>query len=372
MGDVFLYGTLCHAPLRAAVLGVAVEGVPAVVPDHAVRRAAGQPFALILPEPGAAAAGLLLRDPGEAAMARLGWYAAARGFEPVTVPVAQGGVATAFAPRPGLCAPGGAWSLDDWLAREGAVVTATAPDVMRLMGKKPAEALRARMPQMLVRGAARLRAAAARPVSVGFVPAPGDVVPLDWAEPYAAFFAVEEHRLSHRRFDGRMGEPIGRAVFVSADAVTVLPYDPARDRVLLIEQFRAAPWARGDARPWLLEAIAGRIDPFETAEEAARREAAEEAGLTLGALHPVAEYYPSPGAKTECLWSYVGIADLPDGAGGLGGLEGEGEDIRAHVMTFDALMALIDRGEAANGPLILSAWWLARHRERLRAAQAGG
>jgi len=163
---------------------------------------------------------------------------------------------------------------------------------------------------------------------------------------------------------------VSRAVFISGDAVTVLPYDPVRDRVLLIEQFRPAPMARGDAQPWLLEAIAGRIDPGESPEQAARREAFEEAGLVLGDLLPVAQYYPSPGAKSEFLYSYVALTDLPDGAAGVFGVEGETEDIRGQLVDFADLMALVASGEAANAPLILTALWLQRERARLRAVVA--
>ena len=151
--------------------------------------------------------------------------------------------------------------------------------------------------------------------------------------------------------------------------MTVLPYDPVRDRVLLVEQFRAGPYARGDANPWQLEAIAGRIDPGEGPEEAARREAVEEAGLQLGALLPVAAYYPTPGAKTEYLYSYVALCDLPDGSAGVFGVASEAEDIRGHLLAFDALMALVASGEASNAPLILTALWLQRERARLRSGQ---
>jgi nudix-type nucleoside diphosphatase (YffH/AdpP family) len=150
------------------------------------------------------------------------------------------------------------------------------------------------------------------------------------------------------------------------DAVTVLPWDPVRDRVLVVEQFRAGCWMRGDANPWSIEPVAGRIDGGETPEEAARRETREEAGLALHELLPVGTYYPSPAAVTEYLYSYVALADLPDGAAGVGGAEEEAEDIRGHVIAFETLMELIDSGEVANGPLILTALWLSRHRERLR------
>ena len=99
------------------------------------------------------------------------------------------------------------------------------------------------------------------------------------------------------------------------------PYDPVRDTVMLVEQFRFGPHARGDARSWSLEPIAGRIDPFETPEVAVRREAAEEARLSLHALHRIGRYYVSPGAVTEYLITYVGIANLPASAEGVSGLK---------------------------------------------------
>jgi 8-oxo-dGTP pyrophosphatase MutT (NUDIX family) len=123
---------------------------------------------------------------------------------------------------------------------------------------------------------------------------------------------------------------------------------------------------RGDRRPWSLEPVAGRIAPGETPEATAHRESLEETGLALRRLELVARYYPSPGAVSEYLHSYVGIADLPDGAEGIGGEAGEHEDIRSIVLPFEALMELLASGEAENGPLILSAQWLAAHRSRLR------
>jgi len=87
----------------------------------------------------------------------------------------------------------------------------------------------------------------------------------------------------------------------------------------------------------------------------------------LGALLPVSNYYPSPGAKSEFLYSYVAIADLPDGVEGVFGLAEEAEDIRGHLLSFAEFMALVDSGEVNNAPLVLTAFWLARERARLRA-----
>lgn len=296
--------------------------------------------------------GVLLRELTVEAMARLTHYGLALGLlvEPdVSVMTAEGVVRA-----------------EGWL--DVAPVQPEAHEValavMALRGKLTVERIRARLGGIRVAVASRVRAAEAalRGLRVGT----GEVVEDGTSTLHAGFFAVDESRLRFRRFDGRMSEPIRREVFVSGDAVTVLPYDPVRDRVLLIEQMRMGPFGRGDPLPWQLEVIAGRIDPGESPEDCARREAVEEAGLALGALETVAEYYSSPGAMTEYLYSYVALCDLPDSAAGVFGVAGEAEDIRGHLVAFDALMALVAGGEASNAPLILTALWLQRERGRLR------
>src|SRR5690606_39083886 len=103
---------------------------------------------------------------------------------------------------------------------------------------------------------------------------------------------------------GGVGAGIEREPLVRHDAVCVLPYDPQRDEVVLVEQFRMGAMARGDS-PWLVETVAGLIDKDEQPEEVARREAVEEAGLEIGELWPVTAYYPSPGGSTERIHLYV-------------------------------------------------------------------
>lgn len=372
--QVFLYGTLCHAPLLRAILGRAVALRPARLSGHALRMGIDGLFPVPVPAPGRAVDGLLAAGLTEEDLARLDFHERAFGFvpQPVAVTEAEGQTLTARAywPEAGTEAAGDLalpdWSLPDWAARWGAAVTATAADVMALFG----QAARAdRYGLMLVRGAARARAETeAAPARLRRAAGPGDVAVALRRQPYARFFAVEEYDLAFRRFDGSLSETVNRAVFVTGDATTVLPYDPRRDRVLLIEQFRAGPFARGAANPWLLEPIAGRIDPGETPEETARREAVEEAGLTLGALHLVARYYPTPAAKSEFLHSFVGLADLPDGIAGIAGVAAEAEDIRSHVVDYATFREIAATPEAACGPLLLTAFWLDAHRAELRAA----
>ena len=370
MKNLFFYGTLCHLPLLRAVLGHAPEGIPARLAEHAVYVARGQAFPRIVAQAGAAAQGVLLRDVSAADRAALDYYEGGFDYETrvMQVETAAGPCAAAvYFPIEAGGEIGAPWDLAAWVAEWGAAAVATAPDVMALQDQRPPEEVMRRYRQMLVRGASRVRAAQSAPTTLRRHAHQGDIAVLRQSQPYAQFFSVEEYELRYRKFDGTMSPQINRAGFVSGDAVTVLPYDPIRDCVLLIEQFRVGPFVRGDAQPWLLEAIAGRVDPNETPEQAARREAVEEAGLTVGALEPVAQYYPSPGAKAEYLYSYVALCDLPDDVAGVFGEATEVEDIRGHRISFERLMGLVTSGEVDNAPLLLSAMWLQRERARLRA-----
>lgn len=374
MTVLFFYGTLQHLPLLQQVLGREVTVEPAVLPGHTIARAAAGDWPTLVPLSGALASGSLMRDATESDLERLDFYEGGFGYRLAaqSVQTLDGTTLTAlvYTPPKGQTSAGD-WSLDDWCRDWGDVAVATAADVMMLMGQRSGAEVARRYGLMQVRGASRLRAATAAPATRRHHADDSDVQVLRHRQSYANFFALEEYDLTYRRFDGSRSPVINRAVFVSGDAVTVLPYDPARDRVLLIEQFRAGPMGRGDPQPWLLEAIAGRIDAGETPEQAARREAVEEAGLALGALEFVAGYYPSPGAKSEYIYSYVALTDLPDGIEGVFGVEGEAEDIRGHLVSCETFMSLVESGEVNNAPLMLTAFWLQRERTRLRALRHG-
>ena len=259
------------------------------------------------------------------------------------------------------------WSFDAWVRDHGAVMVEAAREAMAVREHLTDQEFDAAYPTMVSRAQARLRARAhLAPAVVRGSHRREDIELLEVRRPYTRYFAVEEQDLRFPKFSGGMSAPVSRAAFIGGDAVTVLPYDPVRDRVLLIEQFRFGPHVRHDPRPWLLEPIAGRIDLGEAPEDTARREAVEEARLTIGDLHEIGRYYPSPGTLAEYLISYVGIADLSDGAAVIAGEETEAEDIKGHLVSFETLMDLVASGEAANAPLILSAQWIALNRESLR------
>src|SRR6202008_1341399 len=89
------------------------------------------------------------------------------------------------------------------------------------------------------------------------------------------------------------GSTIARVIEDHGNAVCVLPYDPVRRMAILVQQLRA-PALYAAKRPHFVEAVAGRIDDGEDAENSIRREAIEEAGLQLRAPYRVAPPWALP------------------------------------------------------------------------------
>jgi len=369
MKKLFFYGTLCHVPLLELVLGRRVtkgELREATLGNYSVFWADGQIFPLLVADPGGRAQGLVLKATAED-VERLNFYEGGFNYElHAIVPVGESDPVDVYFPQPGNWRPGAPWQLGDFAERHAAVTLAAAADVMALFGRIGSDEVARRLPMRRAMAAQSVVCQTGTPVQQrsGFDQA--DVSLGKYRRAYHAFFALDEIEISHRRFEGGNEGPLERAVFVSFDAAIVLPYDPRRDRVLLVEQFRVGPFLRGDPHPWTLEPIAGHIDAGETPELAAHREAAEEAGLALRELIRVGGHYPSPGASTEYYHCFIGLCDLPDEKAGRGGISHEGEDIRTHTIGLDALLGLVDSGEAEVGPLVLLALWLERYRARAR------
>lgn len=181
---------------------------------------------------------------------------------------------------------------------------------------------------------------------------------------YQGFFRLERYRLRHQRFQGGWSEPYTREIFERGHAVAVLPYDPRRDVVVMLEQFRPGA-LDAPGGPWMREYPAGMIEPGEAIEEVARREMMEEAGIVPLRLEYIMRFWVSPGGTSESLYLYYAEVDS-EGVGGIHGLEHEQEDIRVSVVPREEIMAMMEQGLICSaGPLILTQW-LALNAERLR------
>jgi ADP-ribose pyrophosphatase len=196
-------------------------------------------------------------------------------------------------------------------------------------------------------------------------PASQDVQILQRERLFKNYLAIDRCVLRHRLHAGGMSAPISRDVIARGPAVGVLLLDPARDRVILVEQFRIGALCAG-MDPWVIEIVAGVVEPGEDPRDVARRESREEAGAEVDALIPIARHLASPGITDETVETFLGRVDS-DGLGGIHGLAEEGEDIRVVAMTVDEALVACSDGRIANAMTLIALQWLALNRRTLEA-----
>jgi nudix-type nucleoside diphosphatase (YffH/AdpP family) len=369
MTPLFFYGSLRHMPLLEIVLArlpSAVDLSEAVLQGYACYAVAQGPFPMLVPQEGARAEGVVVRGLTEQDMALIDYYEGGFDYDLTDVVLESGEAAQVYLCAPDRWEPHEPWDFADWVEQWSQLSCHAAVEVMGHKGNLDRGQVAAIFPQIRARAWSKVLGAQTQTGQGVF---DGRIEVARRARAYTGYFAVDEIDLRHQKFDGSMSEQLERSYFIAGDAALVLPYDPVRDRVLLVEQMRMGPLGRGDREIWHLEPIAGRVDPGEQPEHAALREAREEAGLAVGRLETVARGYPSPGDSTGYYHIYVGITDLPDDAAGIGGLETEAENIRSRLLCFADFLAMAERQALANTPLALLAYWLAHHRSRLRSEQ---
>lgn len=369
--EIFVYGTLQSEKLLAAVAGGdPLTAQVAHLDGYIVRPVADNVVPLISVMAGSVVTGQVISGITASQLARLDAYESAFGYELIDVVVQVAGVAKAvkmYWPPDGIAAGAGDWSLADWTAEHEAVAVLGAQEMFSYDPPLTPAGIRRRWPMIENRAWARLRATSeVGPATLRRFATAQDFTVTSWDPIRGNFFALQSLKLHHTQFNGQRSEVIAREVFVGIDAAIVLPYDPKRDRILLVEQIRLGPIVRGDPQPWMLEPIAGMVDARETPLEAAIRESAEEAGLTDLDLRHISSFYPSPGSATDFFHAYAGICDLPDDHARFGGLEVEAEDLRLHLVSFDAAMDMVASGEINAGPLVMMLYWLASQRDALR------
>jgi ADP-ribose pyrophosphatase len=192
-----------------------------------------------------------------------------------------------------------------------------------------------------------------------------DIEIVDATMIFERYLRIDTFRFRHRLFSGEWSAPRSYDVLRRGQAVAIVLYDPDRDSVVLVEQFRLPALLAGSS-PWQLEAAAGVIDTDETPEAVAIRETREETGLGLiGEPIVIQRYLPSAGGSDESVVLFCGRVDATL-AEGVHGLPEEHEDIRVVVKTLREIEAMLDAGAIENGHTLIALYWLLRHREWLR------
>jgi ADP-ribose diphosphatase len=181
---------------------------------------------------------------------------------------------------------------------------------------------------------------------------------------YQGFMQLQQVQVKHRLFEGGWSETFQRELLVRHQAVMVLLYDPGRDAVVLIEQFRIGA-LEDEHGPWLLEMVAGIVEPGESLEEVASRESLEEAGCEVLALERVTKVWTSPGGSSEQITLFCGKVDS-SGVGGVHGLVEEHENICVRVVSYEVALQALAAGIIRDATSTIAMQWLQLNRDELR------
>lgn len=192
-----------------------------------------------------------------------------------------------------------------------------------------------------------------------------DVEVLARTELHRRFLRVDLITLRHRLHEGGWLGPMERELLVRDEAVGVLLYDPERDEIVMVRQFRVGVLDEKQS-PWLLELVAGMVDTDESPDEVAIRECQEEADLRPVELIRICDYYNSPGASNEKVTLFCGRVDARQ-AGGVFGLDHEHEDIEVVTLGLEEAREAVADGTIDNAMSIIAIQWLQLNQAELKA-----
>jgi ADP-ribose pyrophosphatase len=179
--------------------------------------------------------------------------------------------------------------------------------------------------------------------------------------------AYRDYERYHVTIKGTDGAPVEeqRDILRGGKVAAVLPVDLARDEIVLLRQFRmAAHLANGHGD--LIEIVAGRVEAGEQPAVAARRECAEEIGVSPAKIVELFTYLPTPGIADEEVTLYLGVVDASEVQEGAVATV-DSEQLYLMRVPIDAALAALNSGALRNGPLLIALQWLALNRDRLPA-----
>ena len=172
---------------------------------------------------------------------------------------------------------------------------------------------------------------------------------------YDGFFKMNEISLKYKKYDGNWSNEIKREIFGGAQVSAVLPYDPIKKKIVLIQQFRPGTISR-NTNNYLNEIVAGIIDPGESPEIAAKRECLEETGYKIKKLTPIQGYFPAPGSSESFYHLFLGEVDSKNGKK-IMGLYNENEDILVESFNINQVKKMMQEGKFVNGLTLIAIQW---------------
>ncbi|MFT4003855.1 MAG: NUDIX domain-containing protein [Rhizobium sp.] len=146
-----------------------------------------------------------------------------------------------------------------------------------------------------------------------------------------------------------------REIYHRTPAACILLYDPKRETVVLVRQFRLPAQLAGEPA-WMIEVPAGLLDDDEP-EAAIRREAMEETGFRVRDVRFLFKALTSPGSVTEVIHFFAAVIDTTDRVADGGGLAEEHEDIEVLEVRLSDALAMIERGDIYDAKTIMLLQW---------------
>ena len=172
---------------------------------------------------------------------------------------------------------------------------------------------------------------------------------------YSGFFNLNKYEFVHEKHNGKWTDKVEREIFSGAQVSSLLPYDPIRKEIILIQQFRAGILSRYN-KDYLYEIVAGIIDADENPEETAARECFEETGCKVKNILPIQTYFPAPGSSESYYHLYLGEVDSFDGER-IRGLESENEDILVKSYKINDVRNMLSGRKIKNGLTLIALQW---------------
>ena len=172
---------------------------------------------------------------------------------------------------------------------------------------------------------------------------------------FSGFFNVDDATVEFEGASGRRIGPVERLCVERGDSAAMLVYNTDEQKLILVRQFRYSCVRHNE--PWLLEAVAGKVDQGETAEEAARRETEEEVGFRVRSLTKVADYYGSPGGSSELTSVFYAEVTNEDRVSAGGGTDTD-EDLEIVYLTKEQALSMLDNFEIRDSKLLVALQWL--------------
>ena len=172
---------------------------------------------------------------------------------------------------------------------------------------------------------------------------------------YSGFFKMNEITLKYKKFDNSWSKNIKRELFGGAQVSAVLPFDPVKKEIILIQQFRPGTISK-NFNNYLEEIVAGIIDPGEDPLTTAKRECYEETGCKVKKLTPIQGYFPAPGSSESFYHLFLGEVETFKGER-IMGLKSENEDILVKSYKIKDVKKKLQNGEILNGLSLIALQW---------------